>query len=254
MNVRSLSFSAFLLSISSTCLAAELCEFNDPVTGTTAGCTQSSVGGSGGTEAFSVKKNGVFLMYVEKNRTSSGSCSLGGTSIDYYASGTCVNYRVYDNPRRPFAVRRHTNAPELTNAAADDILAKSSRLLVNDDGSSDITCNVRLIRNGNVTTFTAGDGTIDSEAEMTALPNGINLVSRINWCGFLAPNIVGCAPRPGTQIAVIQHPLANIIWAHEVGHSFGLTHRNHEDAIMHETVNSFRDSVSSTECNSYRGQ
>jgi hypothetical protein len=75
----------------------KVCEFNDPLTRTTSGCTQIGVGGYGGTRAFSVKKNGSHLLYIEKNTSSNGSCSIkiSGSANGYSIAGNCINYRVY---------------------------------------------------------------------------------------------------------------------------------------------------------------
>lgn len=75
---------------------SKLCEFGDPVIGTTPGCTQSSVGGGGNTVAYQVKKDGTNLVYVAKTTSGSGcSVLLSGQAPGYSVSGTCDNYRVY---------------------------------------------------------------------------------------------------------------------------------------------------------------
>lgn len=83
----------------------KVCEFGDPSTGTTPGCTQTSVGGSGhpgGTsEGIEVKKNGVHLMFVTKNTSFNSwggppTCSWSGSSSTYRVQGQgCDNYRIY---------------------------------------------------------------------------------------------------------------------------------------------------------------
>ena len=96
----------------------------------------------------------------------------------------------------------------LDNARADAILADATNVLRTNDGSGDVACAVELVRQGNVTTFTAGDGSIDSQAEFTAVvinpPGNIKVVNAINWCGSLSPNIIGCAPVPGNALAVVR--------------------------------------------------
>lgn len=74
---------------------SKICEFNDPSTGTTPGCTQSGIGGGGGTVAYQVSKNGQPLLVVTKTTTQNNWCTLAGENTNYRASGDCNNYRVY---------------------------------------------------------------------------------------------------------------------------------------------------------------
>lgn len=91
----------FSFFVSNSYAQTTVCAFNDPVTGDTPGCTQSSVGGGYGTEALEVKKNGQSLLYVTKT-TANGGCTLEGESSTHYASGSCSNYRVYSGaPSQP---------------------------------------------------------------------------------------------------------------------------------------------------------
>ena len=98
-------------------------------------------------------------------------------------------------------VRRHTSAA-LTEARAGQILADATAVLRTNDGPGDVPADVRLERNGTVTAFAAGTGIINSRADFEAvnnLPGNVKVVTQINWCGNFAPNIIGCAPVPGTS-------------------------------------------------------
>ena len=114
------------------------------------------------------------------------------------------------------------------------------------------------MRDGDVTVFTEGDGSIDSAAEfnaLTALPGHIKVVNQINWCGALIPNVIGCAPVPGNSLAVVRFTpsLEGILWAHEYGHNKGRSHRNDDaNAVMNGTIGATRLKVDAPECTAFR--
>jgi hypothetical protein len=146
----------------------------------------------------------------------------------------------------------------LTNAQADAILADATTVLKTNDGEGDVSCNVEFSRSGNVSVFSTGDGSIDSQAEFNAiigLPGYVAVVNQINWCGSLIPNIIGCAPVPGNSLAVVRFTssLEGILWAHEFGHTKGLSHRNGDpNAVMNGVINSSRLRVTTDECSAFR--
>jgi hypothetical protein len=153
-------------------------------------------------------------------------------------------------------VSRHATT-QLDNARADAILADASNVLQVKDGAEDVSCSVALTREGDVTEFTIGDGSIDSEAEFNAvigLPGYVKVVNQINWCGGLAPNIIGCAPVPGASLTAVRFTanLEGILWAHEYGHTKGLNHRNNQDAVMFPSIGDNRRQVNQAECDAYR--
>lgn len=153
-------------------------------------------------------------------------------------------------------VSRH-NTTTLSNARADAILTNASTILQTNDGSGDVACNVRMVRNGNVTTFTTGNGIINSAAGFNAvngLPGNVKVVRQINWCGGLIPNVIGCAPVPGTSLVVVRFTAnqEGVLWVHEFGHNRGLNHRNGTRAVMRPTINVNNNRINSTECNAYR--
>ena len=159
---------------------------------------------------------------------------------------------------KPLQVSRFTPPPpSLSNTRAAAILSDMTTVLQVNDGAGDVAWNVRnFARDGNVTTFTAGDGSIDSSAEFSTvngLPGHVKVVNQINWCGFLAPNIIGCAPVPGNSLAVVRitQSLEGILWLHEYGHNKGLSHRNDPNAVMNPTIGPTRRRVNATECAAY---
>lgn len=72
----------------------KVCEFNDPVTGTTAGCSQRGIGGGGPTIAYEITRNGQALVVVTKTQQNNG-CTLAGENSNYRSSGNCNNFRIY---------------------------------------------------------------------------------------------------------------------------------------------------------------
>ena len=154
---------------------------------------------------------------------------------------------------RTLDVRRYTTA-QLTDADADRILADATVVLQELD-TQDVRCGEELERKGPVSVFTTGDGSIDSDAEFTAvknLPGDVMIVNDINWCGGLAPNIIGCAS--GDSFAAVRFgSLEGILWAHEHGHTRGLPHRTSDYAVMNPTIRTTARGVNATECAAYAG-
>ena len=156
------------------------------------------------------------------------------------------------------SVTRFTSVA-LDNARADAILADASRVLQTNDGPGDVACAVEMVRQGDVSVFTAGDGSIDSEAEFTAVvvnsPGNVKVVNAINWCSTLRPNVIGCAPRPGNALAVVRFTAnqEGILWAHEYGHNQGLPHRtDDQNVVMFSNIAPNRLRVNQAECDAYR--
>ena len=153
-------------------------------------------------------------------------------------------------------VRRFTSTA-LADARADAILVDATNVIQTDSGANDIACNVGLRRTGAVTTFSTGDGSIDSATEFTDvnnLPGNVKVLNQINWCGGIGANIIGCAPVPGDSLVVVRfvESLEGILWLHEFGHNQGLSHRNGTDNVMHPSIGSDRVGVDVAECTAYR--
>lgn len=153
-----------------------------------------------------------------------------------------------------YAIRRHSTAPSLSNNDADTILSEATNVLNVDHGSGDVPCYIRLLRSGNVTQFTTGDGNIDNSQDWANLSNGINLVNEINYCSKVGTNIVGCGSKPGDKIAVVEYYYTSYegrLWAHEVGHNVGLSHVSTSDSLMYDSLSLSNEKVTSSECYSY---
>ncbi|HWM93103.1 MAG TPA: hypothetical protein VN493_20235 [Thermoanaerobaculia bacterium] len=144
----------------------------------------------------------------------------------------------------------------LTNRQADSILAGSWRVLRVNHKPGDRPCPVRFIRAEGVTTFSTGDGSIDSFAELDAveaLPGGVKVVNQLNWCGRVSPNFLGCARIPSSSFTVVRiSVMEDILWAHEYGHTRGLHHRNDRNAVMNPFLTPTMRKVTSAECAKFR--
>ncbi|HNP28525.1 MAG TPA: VCBS repeat-containing protein, partial [Nitrospirales bacterium] len=157
-------------------------------------------------------------------------------------------------PGRPLEVSRF-NTSTLTNADADRILDDATRVVWRNDGPGDISCAARLYRNGNVTVFNNGNGTINSQADfntINGLAGRVKVVNQINWCSGLIPNVIGCAPVPGNSQIVVRFTAnqEGILWAHEYGHTRGLNHVTGTTSIMNGTIDATRTMLTQNECNS----
>ncbi len=163
-------------------------------------------------------------------------------------------------PQTPVAYNLQISRFETTvldNARADQILADMGTILQTSDGAGDVACNVSFTRNGDVTPFSVGNGMINSQTDFTdvnGLPGQVKVVNQINWCGGLAPNIIGCAPVPGASFVVVRFTAnqEGILWVHEFGHNKGLSHRTGADLVMNPVIGSTKRQVNQAECNAYR--
>ncbi len=154
-------------------------------------------------------------------------------------------------------ISRHSTA-QLTNNRADQILNRMGTILQIKDGAGDVACNVDFDRNG-VTSFNLGNGVINSASDFSAVnnqPGNVKVVRQINWCGSLSPNIIGCAPVPGTSLVVVRFTdnQEGLLWVHEFGHNKSLGHDNRENAVMRPIINVNNTYVNESECNSYKVQ
>jgi hypothetical protein len=152
---------------------------------------------------------------------------------------------------------RYTTS-NLANTDADGIYTNARGTLSANNGAGDVSCSVaNLTRNGDVTTFATGNGIVNSQADFNTvlgLTGFTKVVNQINWCGVIAPNWIGCSPQPGTSMVVVRHSAneEGILWAHEYGHTRGVSHRDDGDAIMNPTITSAHTKVSQTECDNFR--
>jgi hypothetical protein len=158
----------------------------------------------------------------------------------------------------------HTSLSLLTDAEAASILSDANQVLQEVSGDGDVSCTIGLRRSGPVTTFTTGDGEIDSQEEfdeIIKLPGQIKVVNAINYCGgyHAEPGsmFIGCAPIGGSSLVVVrlENPGPHeegILWAHEYGHNCGLDHRSAADnEVMNAGVTPNHTFVNDYEKNAY---
>lgn len=155
------------------------------------------------------------------------------------------------------SVSRHVNAA-LADARAEEILADATRVAGARDGEGDVACSVVLERGGAVTTFSQGNGIVNSASDFNAIlaePGHVKIVNQINWCGQFQPNIIGCAPVPGESLAVIRFTAnqEGILWLHEFGHNQGLSHRTDRNrAVMFPSIGVDHNLLNTAECSAFR--
>ncbi len=161
------------------------------------------------------------------------------------------------------SVSRSSNAA-LSTSNADGILGDFSEVIYTADSSNDFACAedfgpdfdpALYLRDGSITVNSAPN-VINSQADFNAVigaPGYAKVVTAINWCGSLAPNIIGCAPVPGDSFAVVRFTgnQEGILWAHEFGHTVGLSHTTSVNRVMRGTINLANDEVTSDECASF---
>lgn len=153
-------------------------------------------------------------------------------------------------------IDRHQNA-DLTNTRTDQILAEMQNIITTNDGSGDVACGINFTRNGPVGIFSIGTSIINSEVDFSSvngLQGEVKVVNQINWCGGIAPNIIGCAPVPGKSMMVVRFDESQegILWLHEYGHNKGLNHRDDPNAVMNGVIGSSHLRINSEECDAYQ--
>ena len=169
---------------------------------------------------------------------------------------------IYDNP---LGLQVHKlnifrfGTSNLSNARADEITEDASAILGQ--------CRVSVIRNNNVSVITTGNGIINSESDFRAICSSaksssttkglfrnVFVVNRINWCGVIKPNVIGCANTPGSCIVVVRfsNNLEGHLWAHEFAHTRGVRHRNTSGALMFPSIGVNNRNLNSNECSVIR--
>jgi hypothetical protein len=173
------------------------------------------------------------------------------------ASVTLIGFASLANAASVSRIVKYHTTTSITNSAADAALSSGSNLLKIKHSATDVACNLTLTRSGNVSSFSVTDGTIDSSTEFNQVLGAgghIMVVKKINWCGGLAPNIIGCAPVPGNALVVVRYTasLEGLLWVHEYGHNSGLGHNTgNTRAIMYPSIGSTRQDVNQAECNAF---
>ena len=188
----------------------------------------------------------IFFLWVIM--TFSSACGGGGSRDNTADEIDPVSYSM--------RVNRHINA-KLDSSRSDAILTAMQTIIKVDDGERDVAGNINFSRNGAVGVFNTGSGFINSEADfivVNGLPGEIKVVNQINWCGGIAPNIIGCTTVPGNSFVVVRldESREGILWLHEYGHNKGLNHRNDPDAVMNGVIDPTHNKVNRTERDAFR--
>ena len=157
-----------------------------------------------------------------------------------------------------FTFANHVDvADPMTDARFADVMWSLTTAYGVSEKRSDVACCIVADPSGPGTTFgNVGDGldVIDNNSELqSVLRNGRargKIVRVINYCNGPGTNIIGCAFVSGWGMAFVRvGPLTEpVLWAHELGHNLGLSHRSDPRAIMHPTVSFKNRELDLTEC------
>jgi hypothetical protein len=124
-------------------------------------------------------------------------------------------------------------------ARADEVLAAATAVLQTADASYDVSCPVRMARQGTEVTYYAISNKIWTDAEVKRAldtPGYVKVVHLINRCGGRTNvGYLGCAPRGRPTMLVEDvrdndfpnQAIEGVVWAHEFGHTQGLPHRDY---------------------------
>ena len=154
-------------------------------------------------------------------------------------------------------ISRHTSA-SLTEFNVDStILPSANALLQTNDGLGDVACPMSFRRSGSISTFTAGNGVIQNQADLNQvfqLPGLVKVVAGINYCAGQTGTWVGCGGSQGI-IVTRMSALEGNLWAHEYGHNQGLWlsgHRTNPNFLGYPQILSTARRVSQSECDAMR--
>lgn len=159
-------------------------------------------------------------------------------------------------------VHRWHNLAMPTNLRADEIITLLNSTATSDadgTGTGDVACPLVPImqRQGEVQSFTFGDGSLDTQQEVTEVVSrerGAYVVNEINYCGG-PPNpgffIIGCATVGSNgAIAVINRSNRTAdarLWLHEYGHTKGLRHSSVAGNVMEDGGN-----INAAQCRAFQ--
>jgi hypothetical protein len=172
----------------------------------------------------------------------------------------------------PLAIAVHPTTT-LSPKEANDVTRDASLILQSSDWPGDTACPVELTVES-LGTFEIGNGIVGSKFDFdklfpAALAPGftagaatapqvrtrhVRVVSQIFWCDVFIASAAGCADQPGLRIAVARRGAdrEGELWAHEVGHTRGLPHRNSWSAVMFEAILPDHKDLTALECTTYR--
>ena len=156
-------------------------------------------------------------------------------------------------------IARHTSVSLSESTVDTAILPDATELLQTNDGPGDVACPISFRRNGAISVFSVGDGTIDTEAErddVIAVPGRVHVVDEINYCSGDPPNpgytITGCSSGAGM---IVTKDAGGSTWAHEYGHNqylWLLGHPTNPDSLGYFLSGPSSRKVTQRECDAMR--
>jgi len=158
----------------------------------------------------------------------------------------------------------------------DETLARVAKVMKKEAAiASDVLCNVKFVPE-TVSKFSDGfDGQVNSPEEFNSLfvdsqqggergrigtiPTApkvrqVRVVWGISWCDTGTTNIAGCSDQDGYRVVVTPVSVlrAGQLWAHEVGHTKALTHREDSGAVMQSMITTQSNELNAGECSKFR--
>lgn len=130
----------------------------------------------------------------------------------------------------------HVFAPSVSNPLATALTERATSRLTASDFPGDVACCVEIRSAGSQGAFGKVDDGLDvinTQQELIEVLDHscgrLKIVNQINYCGGVAPNILGCAYTAGNGIAVVRMDSLDreaILWLHELGHNTGIGHNS----------------------------
>jgi len=191
-------------------------------------------------------------------------CDTNGNSMfDAGENHKEVIFEVMPFNIQEVSVARATTTAPLTNANVDGILTNSTTLVhEKQHPTNDTRCCVRFTRNGGIGNWIPAPNrpdVINTAADFNNLNNNIaarvKVVRQIKWCANpAAPGVMflGCTTTGDEDEVVVVEGTTAQTWAHELGHSVGLPHRdNNINNLMYFSSAGNETLINATECSKF---
>lgn len=151
----------------------------------------------------------------------------------------------------------HTAADILLPQDEADRILEAANTVALTNTFGDTNCSTGLKRNGGVGKFDAPQ-IIWDQTDLNTLNNtyaGVKVVKEIWACegdGGDDWSYYGCQKDDGIVVVRPDPDSEGILWLHEIGHFFGLEHRNQPLAVMNEVIESKNKNLNPDECARYQ--
>ncbi len=152
------------------------------------------------------------------------------------------------------SIAQHGELKQKVSGADADAILKSITTMF-----ASRNCEIRALRDGPVAVFNDQQGpfainSVEDYERLRSVPQDIRVVGEINYCsGRYDLAIAGCSDIGGQLMTVrrFSKKLEPIIWAHELGHTTGLQHRDDPGALMNREAVAGNTDIRPEECTSF---